>query len=441
MHRIGQKTTLQERVTIAKQATSGRTDTQIATKLDCSVWTVRKWRRIFVHQGRAGFKNHMGRPATGPLGTIPLELQTAIRRLRETHPGWGPDTILIALRADTTWKQQHLPSRSRIAAFLKLTGLTRRYQKHSELPQPPHQEPEAAHQEWQMDAQGALHVQGIGSVSLINVIDVTSRLKVESCPRVSTPKPAASDYYVTLRRAFLTYGLPLRLSLDHDTVFFDNTTPSPFPTRLHLWLLALGIEVVFTGVRRPTDHASIERTHQTMTNQALVGQSWPNQHTLWAGLDERRTVLNHALPIRALHQQAPLQAYPEAAFSGRAYRPEWEEGLLDLDRVYQYLAQGCWFRINNNGTVHLGTYEYRFGYRYRGQTMEITFDPVHVAFVCQPEGATEPVTVTARGLTKADLMGDLAWMLALPAYQLAFPFSPEEQRRLALVECLSGTTL
>jgi hypothetical protein len=54
MHRIGQKTTLQERVMIGKQAAAGRTDAQIAAKLDCSVWTVRKWRRIFVHQGRAG---------------------------------------------------------------------------------------------------------------------------------------------------------------------------------------------------------------------------------------------------------------------------------------------------------------------------------------------------------------------------------------------------
>lgn len=57
--------------------------------------------------------------------------------------------------------------------------------------------------------------------------------------------------------------------------------------------------------------------------------------------------------------------------------------------------------------------------------MEITFDPVYVAFVCQPEGATEPLTVPARGLTKVDLMGDLAWMMALLAYQLAFPFSPD----------------
>ena len=441
MHRIGQKTTFQERVTIGKQAANGRTDMQIARKLDCSVWTVRKWRRIFAHQGRAGFTSQIGRPATGALGTIPPELQTTIRHLRETNPGWGPDTLLVALRADASWKKQRLPSRSRVAAFLKQTGLTRRYQKHAELPQPPHQVPDAPHQEWQMDAQGALLVDGIGSVSLINVIDVASRLKVESCPRVRTPKPAAADYYVTLRRAFLTHGLPLRLSLDHDTVFFDNTTPSPFPTRLHLWLVALGIEVVFTRVRRPTDHASIERTHQTMTNQALVGQCWPNQQTLWTGLDERRAVLNHSIPIRALHQQAPLQAYPQALFSGRAYRPEWEEQLLDLDRVYDYLALGRWFRANDHGAVHLGTYDYRFGYRYHKHTMEITFDPAHVAFACQPEGTLEPMIVPARGLTKADLMGDLAWMLEPPAYQLAFLFSLEDQRRLAHIDCLSGTTL
>ena len=87
MHRIGQKTTVQERVTNGKLAMAGRTDARIALKLDCSVWTVRKWRRIFAHQGRAGFNNQMGRPATGPLGTIPEEMQTALRHLRETHPG------------------------------------------------------------------------------------------------------------------------------------------------------------------------------------------------------------------------------------------------------------------------------------------------------------------------------------------------------------------
>lgn len=45
-----------------------------------------------------------------------------------------------------------------------------------------------------MDAQGVMQVEVVGKVSVINVIDITSRLKVESCPRAPTSKPAAADY-------------------------------------------------------------------------------------------------------------------------------------------------------------------------------------------------------------------------------------------------------
>jgi hypothetical protein len=110
-----------------------------------------------------------------------------------------------------------------------------------------------------------------------------------------------------LRRAFLSSGLPRRISLDHRTVFYDNTSPSPFPTTLHLWLLALGIDVCFTRKRCPTDHAKIERTHQTMTLQALLGQYWPGQAALWTGLDARRTMLNQYIPSAVLQGgTAPL---------------------------------------------------------------------------------------------------------------------------------------
>ena len=439
MQRRGQKTTFQERIVISELAEAGHSDPEIATYMGCSVWTVRKWRRIFEHKGRDGLTTQMGRPATGVLSTMLPELQTKLRALREAHPGWGPESLLATLRADPAWSTAHQPSRSRVAAFLKQAGLTRKYQRHVDLPQPPPQPTQAPHEEWQMDAQGVMKVEGVGKVSVINVIDVASRLKVESCPRAHKSLPAAADYYVTLRRAFLTYGLPKRLSLDHDTVFFDNTSPSPFPTRLHLWLLGLGIDLVFTRVRRPTDHASVERTHQTMTSQALLGQTYTSPDGLWTGLDKRRAVLNQFLPIRALSRQAPLEAYPEAVFSGRAYRPEWEEALFDQERVYQYLAQGRWFRYNNKGSVRLGTYDYYLDYHYDKQTMEITFDASQVAFVCQPEVSMPPIVVAARGLTKADLMGDLAMLLQLPAYQLAFPFFSEDQRRLALVECLCGT--
>ncbi len=81
----------------------------------------------------------------------------------------------------------------------------------------------------------------VGKVSLINLVDVVSLLKVESYPGLESTNPALLDYQFTLRRAFLTYGLPETLALDHSTVFYDNTTTSPFPTRLHVWLLELGV--------------------------------------------------------------------------------------------------------------------------------------------------------------------------------------------------------
>jgi hypothetical protein len=163
--------------------------------------------------------------------------------------------------------------------------LTRRYQKQSALPTAAIQPQGAPHDEWELDAQGRMRGAGVGNVSLITLVDVVSRLQIERSPCLDTTNPPLEAYQLMLRRAFLTTGLLRRISLDHGTVFDDTTSASPFPTRLHLWLLALGIDVCFTRKRCPTDHAKIERTHQTMTLQALLGQRWPDQTAVWAGLD------------------------------------------------------------------------------------------------------------------------------------------------------------
>src|SRR5260370_3899424 len=292
----------------------------------------------------------MGRPGTGPVSTFPHEVKEAILQLRKLHPGWGPVTLLAELKMDDCWRDQPLPSRARIATLLKQAGLTRRYLPHNDLLQPPRVSLSTPHQEWQMDAQGIMRVEGVDKVSLITIVDVVSRLKAESYPSLETTNPALPDYQLSLRRAFLADGLPQVLTLDHGTVFYDTTTPSPFPTKLHLWLLALGVQVRFTRKRCPTDHAIIERTHQTMTAQALLGQTYTSPADLWAGLDERREVLNQYLPSQALSYKSPLEAYLQAVHSGRSYRPHCEEKFLSLDKLCAYLAQGRRFRgIRSNG--------------------------------------------------------------------------------------------
>jgi hypothetical protein len=114
------------------------------------------------------------------MSTFPSALRDAIVQMRHSHPGWSADTLLAELRVDPLWTDHPLPSRSRIPALLKAANLTRRYQRHSDLPQPKPLPEGMPHDEWELDAQGTMKVDGVGSVNLITIIDVVGRLKVES---------------------------------------------------------------------------------------------------------------------------------------------------------------------------------------------------------------------------------------------------------------------
>lgn len=441
MAKRGQTTTFEERLEIGERWQAGQTDPEIAAAMNRSVWVVRKWRRVFQKQGQVGLVSKMGRPPTGALGQYADEIRQAVRQMRETHSGWGPLAIRTELEYDPCFAGKKLPDRSRIAAFLKQEGFTRKYERHTELPQERAQDPQHPHEEWEVDAQGVIKVAELGSVSIINISDLFSRLKVDSLPCLNTSHPSASDYQLVLRRAFLRYGLPERISLDHDGTFYDNTCASPYPMLVHLWLVALGITVRFIEHPPPAEHSVIERMHQTVTQQAVAGQTFVDGAGLQDSLTERLHFLNLRFPCRSLGGRAPLLAYPDAQHSGRPYRLEWEETLLDLDRVYQYLAQGRWFRqVSDTGQFSIGAQRYGAGKDFANQTIKITFDPQTCEFKCLSVDRSRKTRLPALGLSKADLMGELSPLLTLPAYQLALPFSPSTWREMLSANALTGTT-
>jgi|SRR5215469_13766717 len=127
--------------------------------------------------------------------------------------------------------------------------------------------------------------------------------------------------------------------------------------------------------------------------------------------------------------------------SGRSYRPEWEEELLALQKVCGYLTQGRWFRSRgSNGFFNLEGYHYYLGKRFAHHSVAISFDPDAMALVCLLEGSEGTIRLAAQGLTKAELMGELAALQALPNYQLPLPFSLEAYRQLEYAQHLTGTT-
>jgi hypothetical protein len=442
MVRRGWKTTLEERIGIGERWKAGQTDPEIARAMGRPVWTLHRWRRTYQREGRPGLRSCIGRPAVGALGTFLPEVRDAVFEMRDDHPGWGPMTIRMELEHDPRFAGMRLPSRSRIAAFLKQEERTRKYERHSELPKPQAADPERAHEEWEVDAKGVIKAPDLGSVSIININDLYSRLKIDSRPCLNRSHPNTRDYQLVLRRAFLNHGLPKRVSLNHDSVFYDNVSASPYPTTFHLWLIALGVDVCFIEQKPPAEHSVTERTHQTTNQQALVGQTFDDGQTLQQSLHDRLDFLNSRLPSRSLDDQPPLVAHPEARHSGQRYRPEWEEDMLEMQRVYDYLAQGRWFRrTSTQGQFCLGAHRYYVGIDLSNQTLEITFDAHTREFKCLLEDGSQEIRFIAQGLTKADLMGELELLIALPAYQLALPFSRSAWREMMLSDCLTGTTL
>ena len=163
MSQRGQKTDLAERVEISERWHSGQKDRQIAFEMQRPITTIRKWRRRAQHQGRAGLSSQMGRPASGVLGQYPEEIVQEISKLRQEHPGWGPLTILTEMHKADQFAEKKLPSRSRIAAYLKQEGFARKYERHQEMPQPKLKNVERPHQEWEVDAQGKIRIPGLHS--------------------------------------------------------------------------------------------------------------------------------------------------------------------------------------------------------------------------------------------------------------------------------------
>lgn len=191
---------------------------------------------------------------------------------------------------------QRLPGLRSIARLLKEEDLARPYERHSELPRPARSALQAPHEEWEMDARGQEKVPDVGMVTLINLNDRYSRVRLLSYPcwlgsQHVERLPATEDYQLTLRLAFAEWSLPDRLAVDRDSVFHDNISKSPFPTRIHLWLLALGVSLVFGRPGCATDQGMTERSHQLWAQQVLVGQCFVNWEALYQSLRQRRDFL------------------------------------------------------------------------------------------------------------------------------------------------------
>lgn len=439
-------TTLEDRQMIHMLAKEGWSDGAIAKRLGWKVPTVRKWRRRMQREGDGGLVSKMGRPKTGALSTFSPLVVEAVGSWRQAHPGWGPLTLRTELEREVVLTGHPLPHLSSIARWLAQEGLSRPYERHQDLPPPSPSSAQAVHEEWELDARGHEKVPQVGVVNLINVNDRFSRVKLLSFPcwlghQRARRHPNTADYQLVVRLTGSEWGLPNRLYVDRDSVFYDNTSKSPFPTRFHLWLLALGVELVIGPPNNPKMRGMTERSHQTWDHQVLQGREFADWNALYQALRRRRDFLNEDLPCATLNNMPPLVAHPEARLPRRPYRPEWETEMLDLSPVFAYLSQGRWFRKGSNvGSVSLGGQIYVLGRPWARKEVEITFEPLDQHLVFHAPDGDLTKTLPIKGLSVPDLLSELDPLVHLHLFQLALPFTWNEWRVLQLCESWGDTT-
>ncbi len=399
-------TTLAQRKLI-ETLSKTKTSKAIAEQLGISIWTVRKWRQKQARNEPALSK--MGRPKTGALSTYPLKLRKAIKRIRKKNEGWGVASILDELVTKKGYTYDQLPSASSVSRYLKSQGLiTRLYEPHGESPKPKVTKAKSPHDLWEVDAQGAVAVKGLNYIAQINMKDSCSLKYCMSFPiqvRHARHQPSKIHYYWAFRLAFEESGLPKQIQLDKDSVFYENTSKSPYPSRIHLWLTGLGIKVNFINLPPPLKQAKVERSHQTMDKQTLQGQSFSCWKKLFQKSNYRRQRLNHALPCRSLGGRPPLKVYPQAIHSDRPFEVRYEYELFDLKKVDNLLNKYIWYRkISKDKTFSIGGQVYYIKKAKPLSQVKIRYSKRTRLFIVRNVKELLLAKITPKGLSKEEII-------------------------------------
>lgn len=127
---------------------------------------------------------------------------------------------------------------------------------------------------------------------------------------------------------FERYGLPRQLLLDHGTPWWNSQNGWGL-SRLSVFLVELGIDLIFSRVAHPQTQGKIERFHRTL-QRSMVRQGLPERWEQWQerydGFVER---YNQVRPHEALAMKRPAQYYrpSERRYSRPAPAWDYPQGL------------------------------------------------------------------------------------------------------------------
>jgi transposase InsO family protein len=337
----------QEFVLLASQP--GAKIAPLARYFGISRKTAYKWLTRYHVDGQHGLKNRTRRPKQFPAQT-PSAMENEVVRVRGEHEVWGGRKLRRILqneRVAGTLKGVEriaIPAASTITRILDRHGLIDHQQSEAHSPSKRF-ERSSPNALVQMDFKGDVMLGNRTKSYPLTMLDDHSRynLCLQSCP------DQRHDTVVRhLRAVFRRYGLPQAMLMDNGTPWAHSYG---MLTRIELWLLRLGIQVIHGRRSHPQTQGKEERFHLTLKTEVLNGRLFQDASALQHAFNQWRRVYNFVRPHEAVgldcpgsHYQVSDRPYPEVLppveyDSGEIVRKVRANGYFSFQSVSWFLSE------------------------------------------------------------------------------------------------------
>jgi transposase InsO family protein len=237
------------------------------------------------------------RPTASP-GRSPAELEAAVLVVRDAHPAWGARKIASCLARQGLTP----PAASTVHAILRRNG---RIAPEAAADQALGRFEKAVPNElWQMDFKGWIALSSGARCHPLTIIDDHSRFAacLQACANQQ-----GSTVKAHLETSFRRYGLP-------QAIFVDNGSPWGAAggerwTWLGVWLLKLGVDLIYSRPYHPQSRGKNERFHRTLAAEVFALQRFDDLAQAQRAFDRWREVYNFERPHEALAQCPPVSRY------------------------------------------------------------------------------------------------------------------------------------
>lgn len=168
---------------------------------------------------------------------------------------------------------------------------------------------------------------------------------------------------------FKNHGVPDWIKVDNGRPFGDPQLELIPP--LALWLIGLGIKVIWNRPATPQDNAKVERSQGVMsrwTEYAKCQNIFELQIRLW----KEANFHNFHFPIRRKGKRTRQELFPKLLHTGK----NWNPAEFKLNRTLIFLAKGNWERkVSSNGQISFYGQRFSIGIQYKHQKVSIKLNP------------------------------------------------------------------